>query len=109
MVITINGEKENLGYDGLTITKLLEVKDVASPDMVSVQLNGEIIERSKYPNVTIKENDELDFLYFMGGGKRSQAPHLCTVAPGRIEQLSGQARLHKYGAPLNAYNLSQMI
>jgi sulfur carrier protein len=36
--------------------------------MVSVQLNGEIIDRNQYQAQTISEGDELDFLYFMGGG-----------------------------------------
>jgi len=68
MLVKINGVQEKLIEDGLNITRLLKVKDVASPDMVSVQLNGEIIERKKYGSTTLKENDELDFLYFMGGG-----------------------------------------
>ncbi len=68
MKIKINGEIEELGENGLTISKLLVVKDVESPDMVSVQHNGEIIDRQNYETTAIQENDELDFLYFMGGG-----------------------------------------
>jgi len=68
MQIKINGESAELQKDHLNIADLLVIKEVESPDMVSVQLNGEIIDRSQYQAQAIKENDELDFLYFMGGG-----------------------------------------
>ena len=68
MQVKINGESEQLEKSGLTIAELLIVKKVESPDMVSVQLNGEIIDRGQYQEQVISEGDELDFLYFMGGG-----------------------------------------
>ena len=54
--------------NGLTISNILEEKKVESPDMVSVQLNGEFIDKKKYSTTVISENDTLEFLYFMGGG-----------------------------------------
>lgn len=68
MQITINGETEQLKKFPLSITELLEIKDVESPDMVSVQLNGEFIDRKDYSSTLLTENDSLEFLYFMGGG-----------------------------------------
>ena len=68
MQIKINGEMEKLEKSGLTISELLIIKKVESPNMVSVQLNGNIIDRSQYDKQTVQEDDELDFLYFMGGG-----------------------------------------
>jgi sulfur carrier protein len=41
---------------------------VEQPDMVSVQLNGEFVDRPSYASTQLKERDEVDFLYFMGGG-----------------------------------------
>lgn len=70
MQITINGEAEQFSLTSLNITKLLELKNVESPDMVSVQLNGEIVDREQYESTSVNDNDELDFLYFMGGGAR---------------------------------------
>ncbi len=67
MNITINGEPEQVGSN-LSIASLLEEKKVESPDMVSVQLNGEIIDRTKYKITEIIEDDSIEFLYFMGGG-----------------------------------------
>ncbi len=36
--------------------------------MVSVQLNEEFVKKENYDSTAIKENDSVDFLYFMGGG-----------------------------------------
>jgi thiamine biosynthesis protein ThiS len=33
-------------------------------------LNGSIVERGMFPTTPLKENDTVDFLYFMGGGDR---------------------------------------
>ena len=68
MRITINGEREQLAETDLTIARLLEINKVESPDMVSVQLNDEIIDRAHYETVTVSSNDAIEFLYFMGGG-----------------------------------------
>nr|MBF0222781.1 sulfur carrier protein ThiS [Desulfobulbaceae bacterium] len=68
MQIRINGEDEQLEKSGVSISELLIIKKVESPDMVSVQLNGEIIDRSQYQDQVVSDGDELDFLYFMGGG-----------------------------------------
>jgi sulfur carrier protein len=54
--------------DGLTITQLLAHQKVKMPDMVSVQLNGAILKREDFPATQVRENDSVDFLYFMGGG-----------------------------------------
>jgi sulfur carrier protein len=36
--------------------------------MVSVQLNDEFVDRNNFSSTVLKENDKIDFLYFMGGG-----------------------------------------
>jgi len=65
--IIINGNKDTI--DGApTILELLATKNVESPDMVSVELNGVILKRSELGSVTLTENDSIEFLYFMGGG-----------------------------------------
>ncbi len=68
MQITINGEPEQFDEESLSVSRLLEVKNVESPDMVSVQLNGEFIDKKNYQETVISDNDTLEFLYFMGGG-----------------------------------------
>jgi sulfur carrier protein len=41
---------------------------VTKPELVSVQLNSSFVKRDAYEQTVIKENDEVDFLFFMGGG-----------------------------------------
>ena len=36
---------------------------------VTVELNGEILERESFATTQVKDGDEVEFLYFMGGGK----------------------------------------
>lgn len=69
MELIINGEAKVLIESSLTVTKLLDVERVKDPDMVSVQLNGEFVERDKFSGTSVTNGDEVDFLYFMGGGK----------------------------------------
>jgi sulfur carrier protein len=68
MELSINGEKISFEKNNLSIAGLLVLNKVESPDMVSVQLNGEIIDRTRYDQVMLADRDEVDFLYFMGGG-----------------------------------------
>ena len=69
MNLQINGEKEIVDQTELTVSKLLSIKDVKMPDMVSVELNGDILDREQFDSTFLKENDEVEFLYFMGGGE----------------------------------------
>ena len=68
MQIKINGEIEKISETNLTIIRLLEIKEVQSPDLVSVLLNDEIVDRAHYETIKISDNDAVEFLYFMGGG-----------------------------------------
>ena len=68
MIITINGEKQTIEADSVTVKKLLEIKNVKDPDMVSVQLNGNFVKREVFAETPVLENDKIDFIYFMGGG-----------------------------------------
>ena len=67
MQVVVNGSTEQLPDSALTIAELLKINGVESPDMVSVQLNGEFIDRQEYGNKPVTDQDEVDFLYFMGG------------------------------------------
>ena len=68
MKIAVNG-KEVESNDNLTVSELLVEQKVKMPEMVSVELNGEILRRNKFDETTLNENDKVEFLYFMGGGK----------------------------------------
>lgn len=68
MELTINGEKVSISADELTISGLLQTQNVDMPDMVSVELNGEILDRSTFDAQHVVSGDQVEFLYFMGGG-----------------------------------------
>lgn len=70
MQITVNGELKKISDDPHSIESILRVFNVEMPDMVSVQLNGDFVERTKFNATILKVDDEIDFLYFMGGGAR---------------------------------------
>ncbi len=67
MKIMINGEQMEMGKH-LTVAELLQERKVESPDMVSVEINEEILARDAFATTLLQENDAVEFLYFMGGG-----------------------------------------
>ena len=67
MKVKINGEETQLEKE-VSISKLLEIQKVKMPEMVSVELNGEILDRDDFDTTILKEDDKIEFLYFMGGG-----------------------------------------
>ena len=68
MKIKLNGEELTLDSSVKTISDLLKKKDVKMPDMVSVEYNGDILDRENFENTNLAESDQVEFLYFMGGG-----------------------------------------
>jgi sulfur carrier protein len=67
MKLIVNGKDSDLA-EGLTISQLLIVQEVKMPEMVSVELNGQILKRSEFESTTLSQGDKVEFLYFMGGG-----------------------------------------
>jgi len=54
----------------IALIDLIKINKVEQPEMVSVQVNGEFVIREDFGSRQINEGDEVDFLYFMGGGSR---------------------------------------
>ncbi|MBE0535273.1 MAG: sulfur carrier protein ThiS [Phycisphaerae bacterium] len=67
MKLIINGEEVSI-KDGLNVNQLLVEHNVKMPEMVSVELNGQILRRHVYETTQLNEGDKVEFLYFMGGG-----------------------------------------
>lgn len=70
MNIEINGQKTEIAA-GASVSQLLVSQKVKMPDMVSVEVNGGIIDRKTFDTTVLKEGDKIEFLYFMGGGQNS--------------------------------------
>ena len=65
--IIVNGEAQEVQLP-ITLTELIRKNNVLQPEMVSVQVNDDFVDRDEWDKVSIKEGDAVDFLYFMGGG-----------------------------------------
>ena len=70
MQIIVNGETSELQEAEINLATLLELRKVESPEMVAVQLNGEFIDLKSYKSTYLKNGDDVEFLFFMGGGSR---------------------------------------
>lgn len=64
--ITVNGEQLEID-EGASVLGLLEHLDIAEKK-VAVERNLEIVPRSQYASVELKENDSLEVVHFIGGG-----------------------------------------
>ena len=67
MQITVNG-KPAAASDNITINELLKELKVETPEYVSVELNGDILDREAFAVTTVSDGDVVEFLYYMGGG-----------------------------------------
>ena len=70
MQIKVNGEANEFHEIEVNLSKLLKIREVESPEMVAVQLNGEFVDMESYSSTYLKSGDDVEFLYFMGGGSR---------------------------------------
>lgn len=68
MIIKVNGKNQEFSNAHIGLIELLQKNNVTKPDLVSVQLNGYFVKREVYNETIVSENDEVDFLFFMGGG-----------------------------------------
>ncbi|VAW23436.1 hypothetical protein MNBD_BACTEROID01-2814 [hydrothermal vent metagenome] len=69
MNLKINGKEQEIDKPEITVKELLVLNNVEMIDMVSVQLNGVFVRKEDFETRKVKENDEFEYLYFMGGGK----------------------------------------
>ena len=68
MNITVAGEKKEV-KEGLTVSELIVAENVETPQYVTVSVNEEFVESGAFGETTLKDGDEVEFLYFMGGGR----------------------------------------
>ncbi|MGN1065484.1 MAG: sulfur carrier protein ThiS, partial [Thermoguttaceae bacterium] len=55
--------------EGLTVAALIEQEKVDTPQYVTVSVNEEFIDSDKFDSHILQEGDDVEFLYFMGGGR----------------------------------------
>ena len=67
MKVTIAGNVKDIA-EGITLAQLVIDEKVENPEYVTVTVNDEFVENHDLENVVVKANDNIEFLYFMGGG-----------------------------------------
>ena len=67
MKITVAGKVKEY-EDGLNVTQLIEKENVETPEYVTVSVNDKKKEKADFEKA-LKDGDEVEFLYFMGGGR----------------------------------------
>lgn len=67
MRITVAGNKKEV-KDNLTVAELIAEENVETPQYVTISVNEEFIDSHNFGSTLLKEGDEVEFLYFMGGG-----------------------------------------
>lgn len=65
-MITVNG-KEFPWEEGMTVTRLLELKKYAYP-RVTVKINGEFIRDENFQTTVIHDGDDVKCIHLMAGG-----------------------------------------
>jgi sulfur carrier protein len=68
MQLTVNGKQQHIEGQVLDLVRLLTELKVQRPDTVAVQVNSQFVGREAYESTFLREDDEVEFLYFMGGG-----------------------------------------
>lgn len=70
MRIIVNGKTVEWDESEISIADVLLKNNVKKPEMVSVQLNEKFIHLDQFDTTNVKDNDEVDYIFFMGGGQK---------------------------------------
>lgn len=68
MKITVAGVTKEVA-DDLTVAQLVEQEKVETPQYVTVTINDDFVESGTFEATVLKDGDNVEFLYFMGGGQ----------------------------------------
>ena len=66
--ITLNGKEQQI-QSGLTVSDLL-LKWKIRAELVTVEVNDTILQKLDYDTTGLKEGDNVEFVFYMGGGFR---------------------------------------
>jgi sulfur carrier protein len=66
MRVIINGAEQDV-EDGLSLSELLKKLELSSA-RIAVELNLEVVRKTEWSNIMLKENDKLEIIHFVGGG-----------------------------------------
>ena len=64
--IQLNGDLYEIS-DGTNLNELLNNLKIQK-NKVAIEVNGEIVEKNKYPNLILNKDDKVEIVHFIGGG-----------------------------------------
>ena len=64
--IQLNGDPYEV-INGTNLNELLKNLKLQK-NKIAIEVNGEIIEKSKYPNLILRRDDKVEIVHFIGGG-----------------------------------------
>ena len=64
--IQLNGDPYEIN-DGTNLNELLNKLRIRK-NKVAIEVNGEIVEKDKYPNLILNKGDKVEIVQFIGGG-----------------------------------------
>jgi len=64
--IQLNGNPYEIN-NGTNLNELLNKLKIQK-NKVAIEVNGEIVERKKYPSLILNKNDQVEIVQFIGGG-----------------------------------------
>ena len=67
ITVTVGGKRREI-RENTTVEELLAIENVEMPEYVSVSVNEEFVQREDFKAHELKDGDEVEFLYYMGGG-----------------------------------------
>ena len=67
MKVTVAGNAKDIA-ENTTVAQLIVDEKVENTAYVTVTINDEFVEHHDFESTVLKENDVVEFLYFMGGG-----------------------------------------
>ena len=68
MKLTVSGVVKEYN-DGISLNELIEAEKVQTPEYVTVSVNDDLHGARDFDSITLKDGDNIEFLYFMGGGQ----------------------------------------
>ena len=64
--IQLNGSSYEIN-NGINLNELLNKLKIKK-NKVAIEVNGEIVEKSKYQKLVLNKNDKVEIVHFIGGG-----------------------------------------
>jgi len=73
LTLVLNGQSRTFPALAQTTTLNLLVAELGfQGDRVAIEHNGEIVSRTSWPEISLKEGDRIEMVHFVGGGSSMQ-------------------------------------